>query len=63
LADKEIEVLARIRYRQPLQKAKLIRKSNEFYLLFNQPQKGIAPGQFATWYIKDELVGSSVIIS
>ena len=61
--DGEIEVLARIRYRQPLQKAKLIRKSNEFYLLFNQPQKGITPGQFAAWYIKDELIGSSVIYS
>jgi len=63
LADKEIEVLARIRYRQPLQKAKLIRKSNEFYLLFNQPQKGITPGQFAAWYQADELIGSSVILS
>ncbi len=63
LEDGEVEVLARIRYRQPLQKAKLIRKSNEFYLLFNQPQKGITPGQFAAWYQADELIGSSVILS
>ena len=63
IEDGELEVLARIRYRQPLQKAKLIRKSNEFYLLFNQPQKGITPGQFAAWYQADELIGSSVILS
>ncbi|MBM3161273.1 MAG: tRNA 2-thiouridine(34) synthase MnmA [Bacteroidetes bacterium] len=61
--DAELDVLARIRYRQPLQKAKLIRKSNEFYLLFNQPQRGITPGQFAAWYIANELIGSSVILS
>ena len=61
--DGDLEVMSRIRYRQPLQKAKLIRKSNEFYLLFNQPQKGITPGQFAVWYIADELIGSSVIYS
>jgi tRNA-specific 2-thiouridylase len=51
----------RIRYRQPLQKAKLIQKEDEFYILFEQKQRGITPGQFATWYIDNELIGSSVI--
>jgi tRNA-specific 2-thiouridylase len=51
----------RIRYRQPLQKAKLIRKEDEFYILFDQKQRGITPGQFAAWYIDNELIGSAVI--
>jgi len=31
------------------------------YLLFEKPQKGIASGQFATWYDGDALVGSGPI--
>ncbi len=56
-----LECLVRIRYRQPLQKAKLIQKSDEFYILFDQKQRGITPGQFASWYIDNELIGSAVI--
>jgi tRNA-specific 2-thiouridylase len=59
----EVEVDARIRYRQPLQKAKLIKKNNQFYMLFNKLQRGITPGQFAAWYINEELIGSGVIES
>ena len=40
----------RIRYRQPLQDATLIMRSNGLYILFDQPQRGITPGQFAAWY-------------
>lgn len=58
---KGFECLVRIRYRQPLQKAKLIQKSDEFYILFEQKQRGITPGQFASWYIDNELIGSAVI--
>ena len=61
--DFEVEVDARIRYRQPLQKAKLIKKNNQFYILFNKLQRGITPGQFAAWYIGEELIGSGVIES
>jgi tRNA-specific 2-thiouridylase len=61
--DFEVEVDARIRYRQPLQKAKLIKKNNQFYMLFNKLQRGITPGQFAAWYINEELIGSGVIES
>lgn len=53
----------RIRYRQPLQKAKLFRKENGMYIIFNKLQRGIAPGQFAAWYDGDELIGSGVIDS
>ena len=58
---KGLECLVRIRYRQPLQKAKLIQKEDEFYILFDQKQRGITPGQFAAWYIDNELIGSAII--
>ena len=40
----------RIRYRQPLQDATLIMRENGLYILFDNPQRGITPGQFAVWY-------------
>jgi tRNA-specific 2-thiouridylase len=40
----------RIRYRQPLQDATLIMRANGLYVLFDAPQRGITPGQFAAWY-------------
>ena len=40
----------RIRYRQPLQDATLIMRNNGLYILFDAPQRGITPGQFAAWY-------------
>lgn len=51
----------RIRYRQPLQKATLIRKEDGIYILFEKLQRGITPGQFAAWYLNDELIGSGAI--
>ena len=51
----------RIRYRQPLQKATLIMREEGLYILFDEPQRGIAAGQFAAWYDGDNLVGSGVI--
>jgi tRNA-specific 2-thiouridylase len=56
---REYEV--RIRYRQPLQKAKLFRKKSGIYIIFHKLQRGIAPGQFAAWYDGEELIGSGVI--
>lgn len=52
----------RIRYRQPLQRAELICREDGVYILFDEPQRGIAAGQFAAWYSSDELVGSGVIM-
>ncbi len=52
----------RIRYRQPLQRADLICCEDGVYILFEEPQRGIAAGQFAAWYSGDELVGSGVIM-
>ena len=51
----------RIRYRQPLQDATLFMRDQGAYILFDQPQRGITPGQFAAWYDGDELVGSGII--
>ncbi len=52
---------ARIRYRQPLTWATLIRKEKGLYILFDQAQKGIASGQFVAWYSENETIGSGVI--
>jgi tRNA-specific 2-thiouridylase len=53
--------LVRIRYRQPLQKAKLFMRREGIYIIFNKLQRGITPGQFAAWYDGDEVIGSGVI--
>jgi tRNA-specific 2-thiouridylase len=55
------DYLVRIRYRQPLQKARLYCTQNGIYIIFEIPQRGIAPGQFAAWYDGDEVIGSGVI--
>ncbi len=53
--------LARIRYRQPLAQATLYQQPDGLYIIFEQPQKAIARGQFVAWYKNDELIGSGVI--
>lgn len=53
--------MARIRYRQPLEACTLHKKSNGLYIIFDRPQRGITPGQFAAWYDGEELLGSGVI--
>jgi len=55
------DYMVRIRYRQPLQSARLFCRNNGMYIIFNKPQRGIAPGQFAAWYEGDEVIGSGVI--
>jgi tRNA-specific 2-thiouridylase len=59
--DESMEVMARIRYRQPLQKAKLYKTDSGLYIEFENPQSAITEGQFAAWYLGEELVGSGVI--
>ncbi|OOV27655.1 tRNA 2-thiouridine(34) synthase MnmA [Flavobacterium sp. LM5] len=55
------EVMARIRYRQPLQKARLHQEEKGMYVIFDEPQSAITEGQFVAWYQEDELLGSGVI--
>ncbi len=56
-----LEVMSRIRYRQPLEQAILYQKNDDLYIIFEHDQRGIAPGQFVAWYIGNELLGSGVI--
>lgn len=56
-----MEVMARIRYRQPLEKATLYQFEEGFFIEFENPQSAIAEGQFAAWYVGEELFGSGVI--
>lgn len=56
-----MHVMARIRYRQPLQSATLHQFENGMYVAFDEPQSAITEGQFAAWYVGDELIGSGVI--
>lgn len=56
-----LEVMVRIRYRQPLQKAILHKAEKGMFIEFEVPQKAITEGQFAAWYHGEELLGSGVI--
>ena len=56
-----LEVNARIRYRQPLQKSTLHQTKKALYITFDKVQSSITPGQFVAWYEKEELLGSGII--
>ena len=59
--DSTMDVEARIRYRQPLQKATLHKSGSGLYVIFEEPQSAISEGQFVAWYNGEELLGSGVI--
>ncbi len=59
--NEEHDVMARIRYRQPLEEATLFKSNKGLYVTFKNPQTAITEGQFVAWYSNDELVGSGVI--
>ena len=52
---------SRIRYRQPLQKSKLVFDEDGVFMVFENLQSAISKGQFAVWYKNKELIGSGVI--
>lgn len=61
-----MRVRVRIRYRQPLQQATLQMREDGMYILFDDAQRSITPGQFAVWYDNGEspapeVLGSGVI--
>ena len=60
-SGEEMDVQARIRYRQELQQAHLFRSEDGLYVSFKEPQSAISEGQFVAWYDKEELLGSGVI--
>ena len=59
--DGSMDVMARIRYRQPLQEARLYQVEGGLYVDFTHKQSAITEGQFVAWYRDDELIGSGVI--
>ena len=56
-----MEVEARIRYRQALEKATLFKVEKGLYVSFDNAQSAITEGQFVAWYQDEELLGSGVI--
>ncbi len=59
--DEQLDIKARIRYRQELQKAQLYKVDGGIYVDFVEMQSAITEGQFVAWYLDDELIGSGVI--
>lgn len=47
-------VRVRIRYRQPLQDAVLIMRSSGLFVVFDEPQRSITPGQFAAVHLSED---------
>lgn len=56
-----MRVRVRIRYRQSLQEAVLYQFEEGIFIEFENLQSAITRGQFAAWYVEDELIGSGVI--
>jgi tRNA-specific 2-thiouridylase len=56
-----MQVEARIRYRQTLEKATLHKVEKGLYVEFEKKQSAIQEGQFVAWYKNEELLGSGVI--
>jgi tRNA-specific 2-thiouridylase len=61
LPGESTRYMARIRYRQTLVPCTLHQQNEGLYIIFDNPQKSVTPGQFAAWYHDDELIGSGVI--
>ena len=59
--NETMEVYFRVRYRQPLERGKIFMYNSGLFILFDRPISSIASGQFASWYIENELIGSGVI--
>ena len=57
------KVFVRVRYRQPLIKAKLFSAKGRYKLIFSEPVKFVASGQSAVFYDKDgEMLGGGIIL-
>ena len=59
--NETMQIEFRIRYRQPLQSGTLYRFKKGLYILFDKPISSVTAGQFVSWYINDELIGSGII--
>ena len=61
IENEKMNVEFRIRYRQPLQSGTIYRFKKGLYILFDKPISSVTSGQFVSWYIDDELIGSGTI--
>ncbi|MGB3591983.1 MAG: tRNA 2-thiouridine(34) synthase MnmA [Nonlabens sp.] len=59
----QLPVMARIRYRQKLEPAILYQRKEGLFVIFENKQSAISPGQFVAWYDNGECLGSGVISS
>ena len=59
--NQTMNIIFRIRYRQPLQSGTIYRFKKGLYILFDKPISSITSGQFVSWYIDNELIGSGII--
>ncbi len=59
--NETMQIQFRIRYRQPLKSGTLYRYKKGLYILFDKPISSVTAGQFVSWYLDDELIGSGVI--
>ena len=57
----QLDILFRIRYRQPLQKGKIYLFKEGLFIEFSSPLSSVSSGLFVSWYIKNELIGSGII--
>ncbi len=60
--NQTMNVKARIRYRQSLFEAKLFQRKEYLYVIFDEFQSSVTPGQFVAWYNGNELIGSGIIL-
>ncbi len=60
--SKEIEVMAKVRYRAKEAKARIIMKDEIAHVVFEEEQRAITPGQSVVFYINDVLLGGGKII-
>ncbi len=54
-------LLVQIRHQQEPIKCQLIKKDKTFKILFNEPIRGVAPGQYAVLYDKEICLGGGII--
>jgi tRNA-specific 2-thiouridylase len=59
--NETMQVAARIRYRQTLEKATLHKVAAGLFVAFENKQSAMQEGQFVAWYANEELLGSGVI--